>query len=118
MVELDHFETRLKDAKFRVLISEKQEDLCSLKRVQLKIYRSYDHDFLPAKTRLDMEKLWFRSSILITPRTWCKNKANSFTRIWIAQHLCMRGILVYRKHTLANSSLESIYKFCFGSLFN
>jgi hypothetical protein len=75
-VELDHLGTRLKDAKFRVLISEKQQDIGSLKRIQLKIYRSYDHEFLGAKTRLDMEQLWFRPTILVTPRTWCKNKAN------------------------------------------
>jgi hypothetical protein len=29
----------------------------------------------------------------------------------------MRGTLVYRKHTLAKSSLESIWEFCFGSIF-
>jgi hypothetical protein len=28
----------------------------------------------------------------------------------------MRGTLVYKKHTLANSSLESIGKFSFGSI--
>jgi hypothetical protein len=66
----------LKDAKFKVLISEKQQDLVSLKRVQLKIYRSYDHEFLRAKTRLDMEQLWFRPTIGVTPRTWGKKRAN------------------------------------------
>jgi hypothetical protein len=77
-VELDPLGKRLKDAKFRVLISEKQQDLGSLRRVQLKIQRSYDQEFLRARTRLDMEQLWFRTSILITPRTWCKSKANNF----------------------------------------
>jgi hypothetical protein len=42
--------------------------------VQLKIEKSYDHEFLQAKTRLDVEQLWFRTSILITPRTWCKKQ--------------------------------------------
>jgi hypothetical protein len=42
--------------------------------VQLKIERSYDQEFLRAKTRLDVEQLWFRTSILITPRTWCKKQ--------------------------------------------
>jgi hypothetical protein len=28
----------------------------------------------------------------------------------------MRGTLVYKKHTLATSSLESIWKFSFGSI--
>jgi hypothetical protein len=41
----------------------KTHDLGSLKRVQLKIYRSYDHEFLRAKTRLDMEQLRYRSVI-------------------------------------------------------
>jgi hypothetical protein len=35
----------------------KQQDLGSLERVQLKIYNSDDHDFLWAKTRLDMKQL-------------------------------------------------------------
>jgi hypothetical protein len=59
-----------------VLTSEKQQDMGFLKRVQLKILRSYDQEFLRAKTRLDMEQIWFRTPILVTPRTWCKSKAN------------------------------------------
>jgi hypothetical protein len=58
---------------FKVLSSEKQHDLGSIKRVQFKIYISYDHEFLQVKARLDMEQLWYRSTSLITPRTWCKN---------------------------------------------
>jgi hypothetical protein len=41
----------------------KLQDLGSLKRVQLKIYNSDDLGFLRAKTGLDMEQLWFRSTV-------------------------------------------------------
>jgi phage antirepressor YoqD-like protein len=58
---------------FKVLSSEKQHDLGSLKRIQLEIYNSYDHEFLRAKTRLEMEQHWYRSTSLITPKTRRKN---------------------------------------------
>jgi hypothetical protein len=60
--------------------------------------------FLRAKTGLDTEQLWFITSILITPRTWGKSKVNKFLqkKNWAAQHLYIRGNLVYRKHKLAN----------------
>jgi hypothetical protein len=75
--------------------SEKQQDLGFLRQVQLKVERINDQEFLQAKTRLDVEQLWFRTSILTTPRTWCKSKTN-FYKIWAAQHLCMRDNLVYK----------------------
>jgi hypothetical protein len=48
--------------------------------VQLKIERIYDQEFLRAKTRLDVEQLWFKTPILITPRTWCKEGEQIFTK--------------------------------------
>jgi hypothetical protein len=66
-VELDHLGTRSKYAMSRVL-SLKTARPKFTKRVQLGIYRSYDHKFLRAKTRLDMEQLWYRSTSLIIPR--------------------------------------------------
>jgi hypothetical protein len=56
--------------------SEKQQDLGSLRKVQLRIERSYDRKFLRAKAELDTEQLLFNTPILITPGTWCKSKTN------------------------------------------
>jgi hypothetical protein len=55
---------------------EKQQDLGSLRKVQLKVERSYDRKFLRAKTGLGMEQLLFNTPILITHKTWRKNKTN------------------------------------------
>jgi hypothetical protein len=42
-----------------------------------------------------------------------QDKANKLLQLWAAEQLSTRGTLVYRKHTLAKSSLESIWKFIF-----
>jgi hypothetical protein len=59
----------------------------------------------------------FNTPILVTPRTWCKNKTNKLLQNLGSITSSMRGTLVYRKHTLAKSSLESIQGSVFGSIF-
>jgi hypothetical protein len=43
--------------------------------------KSYDRELLRAGTKLDLEQLWFRTPILFTPRTWCKDKTNKLLQI-------------------------------------
>jgi hypothetical protein len=47
----------------------KTTSLGLLRKVQLKVEKSYDQKFLRAGTRLDLEQLLFNTPILITPKT-------------------------------------------------
>jgi hypothetical protein len=40
----------------------------------------------------------------------------TFTKIWTAQRLCMRGILVYRKHKIAKLPYRAYTSPVFGSI--
>jgi hypothetical protein len=75
-VELDHFRTRWKDVKSRCWFV-KQQSLGSLRKVLLKIERSYGRKFLRATIGLGTMQLLFNTPYLITPRTWCKSKTNN-----------------------------------------
>jgi hypothetical protein len=49
----------------------KTTSLGSLRKIQLKAEKSYDQNFLRARTRLDLEQLLFNTPILVTPKTRC-----------------------------------------------
>jgi hypothetical protein len=55
----------------------KTASLGSLIKVQLEVEKSYDRqNFWQVGTGLDLDQLLFNTPILITPRTWRKNKTN------------------------------------------
>jgi hypothetical protein len=64
--------------------AEKQQDLDSLRKAQLKIERSYDRTLLRATTGLGTEQLLFNIPTLITPRTCAKERRTNFYKILAA----------------------------------
>jgi hypothetical protein len=92
------------------------QSLGSLRKVQLKVERSYDRKFLRASTGLDTEQLLFNTPILITPRTWCKSKTNKLLQNLGSITPMHERYSSFRKHTLAKSSLESIQGLVLGQI--
>jgi hypothetical protein len=94
----------------------KTASLGSLRKVQLKVEKSYDRKSLRPRTRLDLEQLLFNTPILVTPKTWCKNITNKFLLIFgsiTAKHERCSSL----ENTHQQIFLREHTRYCFGSFY-
>jgi hypothetical protein len=87
---------------------KRQQDLGSLRKVELKILKKYDQEIFACRTRLKVEKLWFRTSIVITTRTRCKSKTNNFLQNFGSTTPMHERYPSLKKAQTSKASLKSI----------